>query len=327
MPAAAGNAAASGPEAATPFKPVKTASRYIVQGLLYGAAVGVVAGHPLFMAAHHLHDYFGGQVPLRVAQTILRSFSYHAWPLILFFAVTGGVVGALWGRLRYRLEAHRLDYHARLRALAAEISLSEERERHRLATELHEHVGQILSVAQIKLGALTPEVKSPPGLAALQEARDHVETSIRYIRSLTGELSPPVLYEMGFAPAVVWLARQIRDQQGIEVELQQHPIPWPPCNDSQILLFIIFRDLLTYLVNQTRPRALKIVMQTEAQKLHLQVEHDGVEEGDTGGDPPGFALFSIRERLDRIGGTVARQARSDRGAVITLKVPLRREVG
>ena len=297
----------------------------MLKGLLYGAAVGVVAGHPLFMVAHHLHDYFGSRTPLALTQTILYSFSYQAWLLILFFAVTGGAVGAVVGRLRHRLEAHRLGYQARLRALAAEISLAEERERHRLATEFHEHVGQILAVAQIKLGALAPEVKSPAGLVALQEARDHVEASIRYIRSLTGELSPPVLYDLGFAPAVMWLARQIRDQHGIEVELQQHPIAWPPCNDGQILLFIIFRDLLTYVATQARPQVIKIIMQTEGKNLRLQVEHDGVAVRDTGGDPPGLALFSIRERLDRIGGTVAVQSPQGRGTTITLRVPLCQE--
>ena len=305
---------------------MKTSSRYIFKGLLYGAAVGVVAGHPLFMAAHHLHDYFGGHTSLALAQAIVQSFSYQAWPLILFFAVTGGAVGAALGRLYHRLEVHRLNYQARLRALAAEISLAEERERHRLATELHEHIGQILAVAQIKLGALSPEVKSSLGLAALQEARDHVEASIRYIRSLTGELSPPVLYDLGFAPAVMWLARQIRDQQGIDVELQQHPIAWPPCDDSQILLFIIFRDLLTYVARQALPRVIKILMQTEGNSLRLRVEHDGVEVSDTGSDPPGFALFSIRERLDRIDGTVAVQSPPGRNTAITLKVPLCHEV-
>lgn len=289
---------------------------------MYGAAVGVVAGHPLFMVAHHLHEYFSSQAPLRMTQAILHSFSLHAWPLTLFFAVTGGAVGAALGRLHHRLEAHRLSYQARLRALAAEISLAEERERHRLATELHEQVGQILAAAQIKLGTLAAEVQSPAGLAALQEAREHVEASIRYIRSLTGELSPPVLYEMGFAPAVIWLARQIRDRHGIEVELQQHPIAWPPCDDKQILLFIIFRDLLTYVAGQARPREIKIVLRTEGKNLRLQVEHDGVAVSDTGGDPPGFALFSIRERLDRIGGTVAVQSPPGRGTAITLRVPL-----
>jgi signal transduction histidine kinase len=288
--------------------------------------VGVVVGHPLFMAAHRLHTYFSQDGVLALTQTILHSFSYHAWPLILFFAMVGGAMGAVLGRLYHRLEAHRLSYQARLRALAAEISLAEERERRRLATELHEHVGQILAVAQMTLGGLTPEIKSSSGVLALQEARDHVEASIRYIRSLTGELSPPVLYEMGFAPAVIWLARQIRDQQGIEVELQQHPIAWPPCNDSQILLFIIFRDLLTYVARQTRPQVIKILMQKEGKNLRIQVEHDGLEVSDTGGDPPGFALFSIRERLDRIGGTVAVHTTPGRGAVITLKIPLHHDL-
>lgn len=291
---------------------------------MYGTVVGVVAGHPLFMAAHHLNAYFSRQTPLALIQTILHSFSYQAWPLILFFAVVGGAVGALGGRLQHRLVAHRLDYQARLRALAAEISLAEERERHRLATELHEHVGQILAVAQIKMGTLAAEVKSPAWLAALQEVREHVEASIRYIRSLTGELSPPVLYDLGFAPAVVWLARQIHDQQGIEVELRQHPIAWPPCDDSQILLFIILRDLLTSVAKETRPRVIKILMQMEGKDLRLQVEHDGAEAADTGGDPPGSALFSLRERLDRIGGTVAVQASPGQDTVIALTVPLRR---
>ncbi len=305
---------------------MKSSSRSIFKGFLYGAALGVVAGHPLFMAAHHLNDYLGQQTPLALTQTIRQSFSYQAWPLILFFAVVGGAVGALLARQHHRLAAHRLDYQARLRTLAAEISLAEERERHRLATELHDHVGQILAVAQIKMGTLAVEVTSPAGLAALQEAREHVEASIRYIRSLTGELSPPVLYEMGFAPAVVWLARQIRDQQGIEVELRQHPIAWPPCDDSQILLFIILRDLLTYVAKETRPRVIKILMQMEGKDLRLQVEHDGAGGGDTGGDLPGLALFSIRERLDRIGGTVAVQAPPGQGTVITLVVPLRRDL-
>jgi signal transduction histidine kinase len=319
--------AASRKEGAGPVKPVKTSYRYLYKGLLLGAALGVVAGHPLFMAAHHLYDYFEHHTSLTLVETLLHSFSFHAWPLILFFAITGGVVGALWGRLHYRLEAHRLDYQARLRALAAEISLAEERERHRLATQLHEHVGQILAVAQMKLGAVSSEVKSSSGLAALQEARDHLETSIGYIRSLTGELSPPVLYQLGIAPAVEWLARQIRDQQGIQVALEQQPIDWPPCcDDGQILLFIIFRDLLTYVARLARPRAINVRLQAEGKTLRLQVEHDGGELSDAGVDPSGFALFSIRERLDRIGGTMAVEKAPGRGAVIILKVPMGREV-
>jgi len=284
-----------------------------------------VLGHPLFMVAHHLHNYFCLHTPLEVPQVIWRCFDLHAWPLTLFFAVTGGALGAVLGRLYHRLQEHRHRYQAQLRALAAEISLVEERERRRLANELHEQVGQILAIAQIRLGALSPEVSSDSGQAALQEARDHLEESIRYIRSLTAELSPTVLYEMGFAAALVWLARRIRDQHGIQVELQQHPMAWPPCDDRQILLYVTVRDLLTYVARQAQPREIKILMQPEGEHLHLRVEHDGVGVSDADREPPGFALFSIRERLDRIGGTVEVQSPPAGGMVITLRVPLRQD--
>jgi signal transduction histidine kinase len=301
---------------------MKTSPQYVLKGLLLGVVVGVVAGHPLFMVAHHLHDHFAHQVPLGVTRAILRSFTLSAWPLTIFFAVTGGAVGVVVARLYYRLEAHRLSYQARLRDLAAEISLAEERERRRLATELHEHVGQNLAATLMDLTALTPEVASNPGQSALESARNNIDGSIQYIRSLAGELSPPALYDLGFTAAAAWLARQVRDQYGIEVELQQHPINWPPCDDSQILLFIIVRDLVTSVARQAQPRVIKILMQQEENHLCLQVEHDGVAVSDTGEEPPGFALFSIRERLNRIGGTVEVQSPPDQGTVIIIRVPL-----
>jgi signal transduction histidine kinase len=304
---------------------MKTSPQYILKGLLLGAVVGVVAGHPVFLAAHNLHEHFAHQAPLRVTRAVLRSFRLSAWPLTLFFAIVGGAVGAVMGRLYHRLEAHRLSYQARLRDLAAEISLAEERERRRLAIELHEQIGQVLAGVLMELSALRPEITSDSGQSALQEARKNIDGSIHYIRSLAGELSPPALYDMGFAGGAAWLARQVRDQYGIEVELQQHPINWPPCDDSQILLFIIVRDLVTAVARQARPQLIKILMQQEENHLRLQVEHDGVAVSDTGGEPPGFALFSIRERLNRIGGTVEVESPPDQGTVIIIRVPLNQD--
>ena len=183
-------------------------------------------------------------------------------------------------------------------------------------------MGQILAATLMELSALTPEVASNPGQSALETARKHIDGSIQYIRSLAGELSPPALYDLGFAAAAAWLARQVRDQYGIEVELQQHPINWPPFDDSQILLFIIVRDLVTSVARQAKPQVIKIHMQEEENHLRLQVEHDGAAVSDTGGEPPGFALFSIRERLNRIGGTAEVQSPPDQGRVIIIRVPL-----
>ena len=284
--------------------------------------MGVLTAHPLLALVRHLHEHIAHQAPLALTQTILSSFSLQIWPQTAFFIIIGIIVGGALGRLYQRLEEHRLSYQARLQALVGEMSLLEERERRRLATELHEEVGQILAITQVKLGLLTSKVNSPAELSTLKEVREHVHKSIQYIRSLTGELSPPVLYDLGFAPAVEWLAAKIRDQYGIELEVQQHPIDWPPCNDSQILLFVMVRDLLTYVARQARPQEIKILMQPERNNLRLQVEHDGVGINDAGSDSPAFALFSIRERLDRIGGTIEMQSPPGRGMVITLRVPL-----
>jgi signal transduction histidine kinase len=279
--------------------------------------VGVLAGHPLFLVAHHLHEHFGHQAPLVLTKTIWHAFSLHAWPLTLFFALTGGLLGAAWGRLHHRLEVHRLNYQVRLRALAAQMSLIEEQERHRLATELHEEVGQILAITQVKLGQLTA---SPVGTSALKEIREYVDRCIKYIRTLTGELSPPALYELGFAAAVDWQARQVQDQYGVKVEVMPHHIDWPPCDDGQILLFVVVRDLLTYVARQAQ--AIKIFMEQEVDHLRIRVESDGVSIKDTGCGPTGFALFSIRERLDRIGG-VLEQVSTIRGSTYVLRAPLR----
>ncbi len=311
-----------------PDQPVKPPSRHLLRGLLIGAAVGALAGHPLFMVAHHLHEHFGHQAPLAVTGTIVHSFSLHAWPLTLFFIVTGGLVGAALGRLHHRLEEHRLLYQARLRALVAEMSLVEEKERHRLATELHEQVGQILAMTQVKLGLLTAQTDPPVENSVLRdllEVKERVTECIRFIRTLTGELSPPVLYELGFAPALEWLARELGGQYGIRVEVQQRHMTWPPCDDSQILLFIVIRDLLTCVARQARAQRVKIALRQEKDLMHLLVEHDGMAIRDIGDDPPGFALFSVRERLDRLGGTLEVRSASGLGAAFILKVPLCRD--
>jgi signal transduction histidine kinase len=281
--------------------------------------VGILAGHPLFMVAHHLQQYFGHEAPLAVAKTIWHTFSLHAWPLTLLFALTGGLLGAAWGRMHHRHQVHRLNYQARLRALAAEISLIEEKERRRLATELHEEVGQILAITLVKLGQLKPETESPVGTSNLKEIREYVNKCIQYVRTLTGELSPLVLYELGFVAAVNWQARQVQDQYGVKVEVMPLDADWPPCNDSQILLFVAMRDLLTYLARQAQAHVIKILMGQEDNHLRLRVEHDGVASKDPRCD---FALFSIRERLDRIGGALEEQDFPGRGPTFVLKAPL-----
>jgi signal transduction histidine kinase len=81
------------------------------------------------------------------------------------------------------------------------VSLTEEQERRRLATDLHDHVGQILALAQIKLGAIRESAASTHLVEPMDEVRRLLEQTIQYTRSLSFELSPPILYDLGFEAA------------------------------------------------------------------------------------------------------------------------------
>ncbi|MBM4137620.1 MAG: PAS domain S-box protein, partial [Nitrospira sp.] len=100
-------------------------------------------------------------------------------------------------------------YQEHLRALASKLLLAEESERKRIATDIHDNIGQILTFSKIKLGALKELATSPSLVRVINEIRELTDQAIKYTRSLTFELSPPILYELGFEAAIEWLGEQI----------------------------------------------------------------------------------------------------------------------
>ncbi|MFW6123240.1 MAG: PAS domain-containing sensor histidine kinase, partial [Thermodesulfobacteriota bacterium] len=110
-------------------------------------------------------------------------------------------------------------YQERLRDLASELSLTEERERRRLAADLHDHIGQILALAQIRLGALRQEATSPESRDFIKEVREYISQAIYYTRSLTFELGLPILYDLGLEAALEWLGEQLHEQHGLHIQV------------------------------------------------------------------------------------------------------------
>jgi PAS domain S-box-containing protein len=119
------------------------------------------------------------------------------------------------------------NYREQLQSLSLELSLTEERQKRRLAIDLHDHIGQALAVSKIKLGILQKTAASEDIVNQLNEVQELVEQMIRDTRSLTFELSLPVLYELGFEPAVEWLAQNMFKQHGIVVQVANSGQPMP----------------------------------------------------------------------------------------------------
>jgi PAS domain S-box-containing protein len=143
-------------------------------------------------------------------------------------------------------------YQDRLKSLASELSFTEERERRHIAEELHDHIGQTLAVIKMKIQSLQKLESSIKPNCVMDEIRELLEKTIHDTRSLTFELNPPALYEIGFEPAMERLTEQYQDRHGIVVDFVNDGKPKPLGNDMRILLFKAVRELLANVVKHAR---------------------------------------------------------------------------
>jgi len=216
-------------------------------------------------------------------------------------------------------------YEEQLRSLASELTLLEERERRRIASDLHDHIGQTLALSKIKLGELRESV-SPSLVKPLGEIHGLIEQTIQYTRSLTFELSPPILYELGFEAAVEWLAEQIQEKHGISVDFEDDLQSKPLGKETGILLFKAVGELLVNIIKHAQAHKAKVAIQREGSNIKITVEDNGVgfyaPEANPLAEVKGFGLFSIRERLKHFGGSLQVQSGPRRGTLITILAPI-----
>ncbi len=219
-------------------------------------------------------------------------------------------------------------YQEQLRSLASQLSLVEERERHRLATGLHDHIGQPLALCKIKLGALR-ESASPDLAVSVDGIRDFIDQTIQYTRSLTSELSPPILYEIGFEAAIEWLGEQILSRQDIHFHFNDDGQPKPMEDGAIVLLFQAVRDLLINVTKHSQARNAIVSIRRDGNNIRIKVEDDGVgfdiSKLDSYLRTGSFGLFSIRERLNHIRGYLNIESESGKGTRVIIVAPLKLE--
>jgi PAS domain S-box-containing protein len=219
-------------------------------------------------------------------------------------------------------------YHEQLRSLASELSLIEERERRQIAVALHDRIGQALAISKMKLSALRDSILSPDLVVTMKEISDLIEQTIKETRSMTLELSPPILYELGFGPAVEWLTEQIQKQKHIEISLKDDGQPKPLDDDIAFVLFRALNELLINITKHAQAQHVKVSLARDGEELRISVEDNGVgfDTGNIGTQilkNGGFGLFSIRERLSHLNGHLEIASEPGQGTLVKLTMPLR----
>jgi PAS domain S-box-containing protein len=232
---------------------------------------------------------------------------------------------------RKQTEEKLLEYQKRLKSLASELTLAEERERHRIATELHDEISQSLFFSKMKLEGLHKSASDKQSDDTLDEINNSLGRIIASMRSLTFDLSSPILYEFGFEEAVAeWLTEQVEKKHGIATEFEDDGLPKPLDEDIRVILFRNVRELLFNVVKHAHAKKIKVSIQKLSSRIRVSVEDDGL-----GFEPAkvksmitnkkAFGLFSIRERLEHFGGNLEIESESGCGCRVTITSPLKRE--
>ncbi|MGE0471532.1 MAG: hypothetical protein Nkreftii_000100 [Candidatus Nitrospira kreftii] len=224
-----------------------------------------------------------------------------------------------------------LETQERLRALASELNLAEQRERARLATEMHDHLQQILVLGKLKLSS---GKRFAVGLSAVEkmihETEEVFAEALQYTRSLVAELSPPVLRDHGLGAGLRWLGDYM-EKYGMTVtvtvpENQEIEVP----EDQAMLLFQSMRELLINSAKYAGTGRAVLTLEQRDEILYLTVrdEGKGFDPSATNGTPivgmsSKFGLFSIKERMRSLGGSLELETSPGKGTTATLVLPIR----
>lgn len=223
-----------------------------------------------------------------------------------------------------------MTYQTQLKRLANTLSLTEDRERRRIAEYLHDNIGHALVLMKMKFGVMRRSKSSIGHNGLLSEIRNLLDKTIQDTRSLTYELSPLILYQLDFESAIEWLTEQFQERYKIVIEFVGDGLFKSMNDDIRVLLFSSIRELLFNVVKHAKTSKAKVSVKKYLNNVQIKVEDNGV-----GFDLSkyycltntirGFGLFNIRERLENICGQFEIKSEPGYGTQVTLVAPLKYE--
>ncbi|MBN1360133.1 MAG: PAS domain S-box protein [Sedimentisphaerales bacterium] len=212
-----------------------------------------------------------------------------------------------------------------LQRLTLELSQAEDRERQRLAEVLHDDLQQLLVGAKLHLNILAGKAQEDDQVhQVVDQVRTLLTESINKSRSLSHELSPPVISQGRLGEALTWLAQQMLSTCGLTVQMDVDS----ECDvDSEALRAFIYKaaqEMLFNVVKHARVKEARVQLRSLARYVRLVVSDEGqgfsAERLEQGGGA-GFGLFSIQQRVELLGGWMKFKSTPGKGSVFVLAVP------
>ena len=243
-------------------------------------------------------------------------------------------VEALQGEIKQRVRAEeelrlaneQLSQRAdQLRRLAGELIAVEQTERKRLSRILHDGLQQHLASAKMQIGGLAEQIDNADHKQTAEEIEKIIGEGVSISRSLSVELSPPILHEGGLSEGLKWLVRWMRERHRLRVDLSLGAVP-ELSEDVKMLVFESVRELLFNAIKHAQASRAQVRLELAGDgKMRVTVNDEGAGFDPCrllpAGDGGGFGLFSIRERIGLIGGKLEIDSAPGRGCRVALTVP------
>jgi len=212
-----------------------------------------------------------------------------------------------------------------LRAISAEIVMADERSRQHFAADLHDTVIQTIGAAKLRSQLIQDDIPEKSS-RIFQELQSFISQSITQARFIMAEMSPPVLNELGFIPAMEWLTEQIANQHGINIEFNAADGFTPLQHEIQVLLFQATREFLMNVVKHAAADKVLVKISGGRKKVRIEIIDNGKGFDKRQAFQPdvssgGYGLFSIRERTRHFGGHLIIQSGEGKGTRVVMTVP------
>ena len=214
-----------------------------------------------------------------------------------------------------------------LRELSAHLESVREEEKARIAREVHDELGQMLTVLKLETSMCELAYADlDPGLRErLNSMKKLIAQLFQLVRDVATALRPPIL-DAGICSAIEWQARRFEARTQIPC-LVQVPEHLPPLSAAkEVGLFRILQEALTNVIRHAQAQTVELTLSVQGKELCLSISDDGQGFEPSAGRPASFGLVGMRERVLMLGGTLSLQSEPGAGTTLSVRVPLSQSV-
>jgi len=214
--------------------------------------------------------------------------------------------------------------HAQLRELSSHMEVVREEERRKMAREIHDELGQALTVLKMDISWLSHHLTDDKKQIEnkLDALSGRIDTTIHTVQRLSSELRPGMLDDLGVSAAIEWQANQIRDRTNITFDIVSMPEDITLDATSSITFFRIFQETLTNIVRHSEATHVEVNLNQDEKNTTMTVSDNGKGiSRQQVSDPTSLGLIGMRERVSNIDGLFKLSSESGKGTTIFISIP------